>query len=125
MDSTVTHDELSSKLKLAVVRVISTALAGKKGRIIQYPFQFFRITHNLNPVALMMKFCSTWALADRYCTYARVGIYIAVIHAAGAERSDDLTGMSYVVNSRAMRLLCVAIRSHMAYVARIPIAVRV
>ena len=62
MDSTVSHDELSSKLKLAVLGVISTALAGKKGRIIQYPFQFFRITHNLNTVALMMKFCSTWAL---------------------------------------------------------------
>ena len=64
MDSTVSHDELSSKLKLAVLGVISTALAGKKGRIIQYPFQFFRITHNLNTVALMMKFCSTWALGQ-------------------------------------------------------------
>ena len=64
MDSTVSHDELSSKLKLAVLGVISTALAGKKGRIIQYPFQFFRITHNLNAVALMMKFCSTWALGQ-------------------------------------------------------------
>ena len=62
MDSTV--DELSSKLKLAVVRVISGVLAGNNLRIIQYPLNFFRITHNLNAVgvALMMKFCSTWAL---------------------------------------------------------------
>ncbi len=64
MDSTVSHDELSSKLKLAVLGVISSALAGEKGRIIQYPIQFFRITHNLNTVALMMKFCSTWALGQ-------------------------------------------------------------
>ena len=50
MDSTVSHDsndELSSKLKLAVLGVVPGALAGEKGRIIQYPFQFFRITHNL------------------------------------------------------------------------------
>jgi hypothetical protein len=42
MGSTVSHDELSSKLELAVLGVISGALAGKKGRIIQYPFQFFQ-----------------------------------------------------------------------------------
>jgi hypothetical protein len=30
MGSTVSHDELSSKLKLAALKVISTALAGKK-----------------------------------------------------------------------------------------------
>ena len=48
MGSTVSHDELSSKLKLAVLGVISTALAGKKGRIIQDPFQFFRITRVYN-----------------------------------------------------------------------------
>jgi hypothetical protein len=47
--------ELRPKLKLAVLRVISRALAGKKGRIIQYPFHLFRITHNLSTVALMMK----------------------------------------------------------------------
>ncbi len=35
-----------------------------KSRILQYPFQFFRITHNLNTVALMMKLCSTWALGQ-------------------------------------------------------------
>ena len=33
MDSTVSHDELSSKLKLAVLGVISGALAGKKRRL--------------------------------------------------------------------------------------------
>ena len=66
MDSTVSHDELSSKLKLAVLGVISTALAGKKGRIIQYPFQFFIITHDFKTDGLMMKFSSTWALGQMW-----------------------------------------------------------
>jgi hypothetical protein len=42
----------------------------QKCRIIQYPFQFFRITHNLNTVALMMKFSSTWALGQINSTYS-------------------------------------------------------
>jgi hypothetical protein len=35
------------------------------------PFQFFRITHNLNTVTLMMKFCSIWALGQILHPYAR------------------------------------------------------
>ena len=31
---------------------------------LQYPCQFFRITHNLNTVALMMRISSTWALGQ-------------------------------------------------------------
>ncbi len=64
MDSTVPHDELSSKLKLAVLGVISTALAGEKGRIIQYPFQFSGLHTISILLPLMMKFCSTWALGQ-------------------------------------------------------------
>ena len=64
MDSAVSHDELSSKLKLAVFRVIPIQLAGKKGRITRYSFQFFMVAHNLSAVALMMKFSATWALGQ-------------------------------------------------------------
>jgi hypothetical protein len=62
MDSTVSHDELSSKLKLAVLGVISSALAGKKGRI--PVFQNYTQSQYCYVVALMMKFCSTWALGQ-------------------------------------------------------------
>eukprot|EP01043_Picozoa_sp_COSAG02_P011657 COSAG02_NODE_433_length_22435_cov_151.224078_12_plen_84_part_00 len=60
--------------------------------LIQYPFQFFTITHDFYTDALIMKFSSTWALGQMWALRPTRGLELQ-LGVARAHRRD--AGLSW------------------------------